>query len=407
MASGNGSGLSKSLLLKGLQCPKALWLTQASAGLRTAAAAGPGGPLPGRDRGPVSWPSSFFPAAWKSLTRGCPYPPQLARTRELIDSGTEVIYEASFSFSAIFVKADILVRDGAAWQIYEVKMGTGVKPVNLDDVAVTALRSERLRSCGSARRTWFTSTTATCARVRSRWTSCFTVRRSAAKLPARQQSLPEIVTDLRATLRGTNEPTIDIGPQCYDPYECDFIPFIAGSIFRTTRCFDPARQRRKQVRLYRRGIVHFEDIPLDELNPVQRQQVETTLQQRDPAQPGRAARVPLPISGTRSATSISKPSATPIPRFDGVRPYQQVPFQFFPASTGRPRHGAGTRRIPGPTACRSTPGTGRTAACRNSGRGLHPDLQPEFRKRGSHRPGSTFSPTWLRPSSNGSATCAT
>jgi len=133
------SGLSKSLILKGLQCQKALWLTKNPPDFDFP-------PQPdleakfraGTEVGILA--QKLFPGGIEVPYEGLSFPGQLARTKELIASGVNIIYEASFSFSAVFVKVDILVRDTDgekdAWQIHEVKMGTGVKDVNLDDVAV-------------------------------------------------------------------------------------------------------------------------------------------------------------------------------------------------------------------------------------------------------------------------------
>lgn len=45
------------------------------------------------------------------------------------------------------------------------------------------------------------------------------------KVLARLQGLPDVVAELRTTLREVHEPAIDIGPHCTDPYECDYIPY--------------------------------------------------------------------------------------------------------------------------------------------------------------------------------------
>ena len=107
MGRSGSSGLSKSLILKGLQCPKALWLTKNPPDFDFQ-------PQPdleakfkiGTDVGILA--QQLFPDGIEVPYDGLSFPAQLARTKELIANGTEVIYEASFSFSAIFIKVDIL-----------------------------------------------------------------------------------------------------------------------------------------------------------------------------------------------------------------------------------------------------------------------------------------------------------
>lgn len=122
------SGLSKSLILKGIQCPKALYLQKNPPDFEFP-------PQPdleakfraGHEVGILA--QQLFPGGTEVPFEGLSVPDQVRQTRELIDAGAEVIYEASFDFDGIFVKVDILVRDGDAWQIHEVKMSTSVKEV--------------------------------------------------------------------------------------------------------------------------------------------------------------------------------------------------------------------------------------------------------------------------------------
>lgn len=323
-SSRGGSGLSKSLILKGLQCLKALWLTKNP----------PDYPLPekpdlqakfklGTEVGILA--QQLFPGGIEVPYEGLSFPEQLLRTRQLIESGADVIYEASFSFSAIFVKVDILVRDGDAWQIHEVKMGTAVKDVNLNDVAV---QHYVLNGCGLS------------------VSKCFLVhidnsyvRRGAVEVDklfaseditfqvlVRLQGMPEIVAELRTTLRDGHEPVFDIGPHCNDPYECDYIPYCWRHIPEDS-IFDLRGNGVKKFDLYQRGILRLADLPLEELNQAQRQQVETTLDRQDATNPGQVVAF-LDTLWYPLCHLDFETFNTPIPKFDGTRPYQQVPFQF-------------------------------------------------------------------------------
>lgn len=321
-----GSGLSKSLLLKGLQCPKALWLTKNPPAFELP-------PQPDREALYAAGTEvgllaqQLFPGGVEVPYAGLSVGAQLARTRELMAAGAPVIYEASFAFDGIFVKVDILVRDpsaGERWQIHEVKMGTAVKPVNLEDVAI---QYYVLTGCGI-------EVAAAClVHINNRYLrqgaievqQLFSSEDVLTEVLARQSSLPQTIARLRAILPGA-EPDIDIGPWCSDPYECDFIPYCWRHI-PANSVFDLRGNGVGKFDLYRRGIVRFEELPLAELNPAQRQQVEATLQQRDsidrPALQAFLDTLWYPLCHLDFETFNSA-----IPLFDGTRPYQQVPFQF-------------------------------------------------------------------------------
>ncbi len=324
MSQRRSSGLSKSLILKGLQCQKALWLTKNPPKFDFP-------PQPdleakfksGTEVGILA--QQLFPGGIEVPYEGLSFPGQLARTKQLIDSGAQVIYEASFSFSAIFIKVDILVRDGASWQIHEVKMGTSTKSVNLDDVAV---QHYVLNGCGlSVSKSFLVHIDNTYVRQDAiEINKLFSSDDISLKVAARQQSLPEIVTELRETMREDNEPNIDIGPHCDDPYECDFIPYCWQYIPENS-IFDLRGRGIKKFDYYNRGIIRFEDVPLDELNNVQRQQVEATLNQQNSTDVNKVKEF-LDTLWYPLCHLDFETFNTPIPKFDGTRPYQQVPFQF-------------------------------------------------------------------------------
>lgn len=324
MGRSRSSGLSKSLIIKGLQCQKALWLTKNPPDFDFP-------PQPdleakfraGTEVGILA--QQLFPGGIEVPYEGLSFPGQLARTKQLIKNGAQVIYEASFSFSAIFIKVDILVRDGAAWQIHEVKMGTSVKEVNLDDVAV---QHYVLNGCGlSVSKSFLVHIDNSYVRQSAiEVNKLFTSEDISLKVAARQQSLPEIVTELRETMRESDEPDIDIGLHCNDPYECDFIPYCWQHIPENS-IFDLKGLGINKFDYYNQGIIDFEDVPLDELNQMQRQQIEATLMQQNSTDADKVKEfldtLWYPLCHLDFETFI-----TPIPKFDRTRPYQQVPFQF-------------------------------------------------------------------------------
>jgi hypothetical protein len=318
------AGLSKSLILKGLQCHKALWLAKHP----------PAFELPERPELQARFElgtevgllaQQLFPGGTEVPYAGLAVTEQVARTRELIAAGAPVIYEASFAFDGIFVKVDILVRDGRRWQVHEVKMGTAVKQVNLDDVAIqhyvlTGCGLEVARSC--------------LVHIDNRYVRdgaievgrLFAAEEVTGEVLARQAALPELIAGMRRTLGGTGEPEIDIGPWCTDPYECDFIPYCWRHIPEDS-VFDLRGRGVDKFALYNQGIVRLEDVPPDALNAAQRFQLEATLDKRDvtdaPAIGAFLGSLWYPLCHLDFETFD-----TPIPPFDGTRPYQKIPFQY-------------------------------------------------------------------------------
>ena len=136
---------------------------------------------------------------------GLSFDAQLAKTKELINQGADVVYEASFRFDGIFVKVDILVRDGDAWQIREVKMGTSVKEVNLDDVAI---QHYVLAGCGlKVPRSFLVHIDNSYVREGAiEVGKLFASGEVTGEVLARQAALPERIAAMRQILGGAGEP---------------------------------------------------------------------------------------------------------------------------------------------------------------------------------------------------------
>ena len=324
MSSSAQAGLSKSLILKGLQCHKALWLAKHP----------PAFGLPARPDQQARFElgtavgilaQQLFPGGTEVPYAGLSVTEQVARTRELIEAGTPVIYEASFAFDGIFVKVDILVRDGSKWQIHEVKMGTAVKEVNLDDVAI---QHYVLSGCGLAvSRSFLVHIDNSYVRNGAIEVGrLFAFEEVTGEALARQASLPALLAGMRRTLGEAGEPEIDIGPWCTDPYECDFIPWCWRHIPEDS-VFDLRGRGIDKFALYNQGIIHLEDVPLDALNAAQRFQAEATLGKRDVTDVA-AIRAFLGTLWHPLCHLDFETFDTPIPPFDGARPYQKIPFQY-------------------------------------------------------------------------------
>ena len=287
--SGKTSYLSKSLYTRGLQCRKSLF---------------PGGAVIPYD--------------------GLGKEEQLARTREEIDRGTKAVYEATFSHDDVFVKADIIVRNGNYWDLYEVKSSTSVKEHHWDDAAI---QYYVLSGCGLPMHKAYL------VHINNGYVrqgdvvpeELFVLQDITGAVREKQAAIPEELAGMRAMLRG-EMPSIDIGPHCFDPYECDFMDFCWEHVPKDS-VFSLRGKGIDKWEMHRRGIVRLEDVPLDSLNLPQRMQAEFHLGRKSHADPKKIGRflesVRYPLCFLDFETFASA-----IPLFDGTRPYQQVPFQY-------------------------------------------------------------------------------
>ena len=316
-------GLSKTSLLKGIQCPRALYLSKNPPPFKIP-------PDPdleakfdmGRQVGELA--RHLFPGGKEVPFDGLSLSEQAVKTGESIEAGTGVIYEGAFVFDGIFCRADILVRSGTTWEINEVKMSASVKAPNYDDAAVQYYivsnsglfvskvnlihinkKYERLGDINVSQ--------------------LFVSEDVTEQVLAKQKILPKIIKELREILRG-DEPGIDIGRYCSDPYPCEFIPYCWQHIPEDS-IFSLKGRGINKFDYYKQGIIKLEDLPLDKLNDAQRFQAIATINKKDSINTA-GVKAFLKTLWYPLCHLDFETFSTPIPPFDNTRPYQNIPFQY-------------------------------------------------------------------------------
>ena len=318
--------LSKSAFLRGVQCPKSLYLYVHHPELRdpidesreAVFASGHEVGLAARGRFPGGVLASAVPFHAEQAIR---------RTADLIREGAQVLYEPAFEHNGVFAVSDILVRDGRRWAFYEVKAHTEVKEEDLQDVA---LQAWVLRGAGiDLAETAVLYLNKEYVREGDLDLEALFVAQSVrGEVDDLQAEVAARIAEFKAVLAGEGVTGVEIGPQCDDPWACDFRGHCWSHI-PSPSVFDLAGARREaRFGLYRRGIVRLEDVPDGERLPAAaRMQIDLHKNPRTvidrPAIRKFLGSLAAPLGFLDFETFMPA-----IPPFDGTSPYQQIPFQF-------------------------------------------------------------------------------
>jgi uncharacterized protein DUF2779 len=236
------------------------------------------------------------------------------------------LFEAGLAYQGAFARFDILNPSGKdEWDLVEVKSSTEVKEVNLDDVAIQyyicAGAGLKIRRCV----VYYINN----QYVRSGEIDphqLFASSDVTAEALARQADLPRNLAAIRAVIGMKKHPDIKIGPYCDDPYECilkdlcwGFLP--ENSVFTLNRS-------RKSFEWFNAGILELKDIPpdtsLSEPQQIQLQAIrsgQTHIDREAIRSFLDTLRFPLYFLDFETINPA-------IPLFDGLRPYQKLPFQY-------------------------------------------------------------------------------
>ena len=316
--------LSKSQYIKALQCHKSLWLQKHKPELmddpdkQSESLFKQGDSVGALAR-------ALFPDGEEIVYDSSNFSFMVDKTKEFIANGVEVIYEATFREKGIFAMADILVKNGDAWDIYEVKSSTKVKEYHLDDASI-----QWYALCDSLKlnRAFIVHINNSYVREGALdIDALFTIADVTEIVKERQDAIEPNLKMMEEMLEDTL-PDIDIGVHCNNPHHCDFYGHCWSHV-PTPSVFNLYwMSGDKKFEMYYKGILHYDDIPDDmELNATQTLQLSTS-RTKEP-------HIDKPII-TEFLETISYPInffdfetfQNAIPRFDGQRPYVQMPFQY-------------------------------------------------------------------------------
>lgn len=320
--------LSKSTFIRGLQCEKSLYLYKNNYNLRDEISPqlqaifnqGTNVGVLAQDLFPEgidASPSSYFKMQ-----------ESVFKTKELIENGATIIYEATFQYNGVIAALDILVKEKGGWKAYEVKSSTSVSDtyindatiqyyvitnsgIDLKDISIVHINNQYVKNGKIDVKELFTTV------------SVYDEVQELIK------SIPNQINHFKTVIKANSTPKIDIGEYCSTPYNCDFkglcwkhIPKY--SIFNISRL-----KSDKKFDLYNQGIISFDQIDLDNisLNENQMMQVTSELENKTYINKGKINEILNELNYPIYYLDFETISSA-VPIFDNSRPYQQLVFQY-------------------------------------------------------------------------------
>lgn len=215
--------LSKSTFIRGLQCLKSLYLHKKRPFLRDKLSAAQ---LNKFDRGHEVGllAQKMFPGG-EDCSPASPsaYRKSVEKTLELIEKKFPVVYEATLQADGVLIMADILVWNGRAYDMYEVKSSLKISPTYLYDVA---LQYYVMQQAGLTPGATFL------LHVNSDYLfeggeidpfRFFKVVNVTQEVQTLQEKVKTTLEAEKQVISSEGSPRIPIGPWCFSPYPCDFM----------------------------------------------------------------------------------------------------------------------------------------------------------------------------------------
>lgn len=318
--------LSKSQYVRGVQCVKSLWLYRHRKDLKS--------DMDPFQQSMADQGTQFGILAHQRFAGGVkitqgPQDPKgaLEATAVALASGATVLYEGAFLYQDVLVRPDILINRGAGWQLYEVKSGTKVEEVHMNDVAIQLYV---LRGAGLpvVQTSIMHANPGYVRRGALDLVQLFQVEDVTASVQTMMPEVPGMLAILKAQVDQAEAPPTPIGAHCTTPYPCDFKAHCWAHVPEYSVFNLGYAKMKEKLAMFNSGVQRIEQInpSMHKLTAGQIRQIEVAKE----SVPRIDIKSIKKFLGTLvyPVTHLDFETDNPvIPPYDGLRPYSQMPFQ--------------------------------------------------------------------------------
>lgn len=317
--------LTKSLILKGIQCNQSLWLDIKHSEIQESLQKN-SNYYANHNFEVKKIAQCLFPGGISISEKDMQN--NLHKTEELMSQGAYTLFKPGFLYDGMFIQPDIFKYDGESYEIYEVKTATSIKAYYLDDLALQYYIISRLG---------FKNLKASIIYINNKYIrkeelaleELFIIKNLTYEVIFRLNYIENGILQLKKALQ-QNDFIMNIGEQCHFPQPCSYIPYCwkkipEYSIFNLTRM-----DKKQKFSLYAQGILAMDDIP-DEVYSVlterQQIQVESSIHNKHYMNTAKINEflncLYYPLYFIDFETF-----QLPVPIFPDTKPFEQIPFQF-------------------------------------------------------------------------------
>jgi len=250
----------------------------------------------------------------------------LILTQEALDQGATTIFEATFVFDDIYVLVDILNQvENESWELIEVKASTRTKGEHFHDLAIQRYVLQKSGMKMGSTQVMLINNQC----VFPDLSEFLKTEDVSEKVNELMPHIDSNIQALRNIMSYPNEPNVAIGDHCKNPYPCPFKDHCWAEVNGRSLVFDiPRLHFEKKEQLRENGIIFLDDLP-DDFSLTEKQQDHVDMVRNGGTRIDSEAisqaldKLEYPLHFFDFETYGSA-----IPIFEGMRPYQQFPFQY-------------------------------------------------------------------------------
>ncbi len=248
-------------------------------------------------------------------------------TKQALKHDNVVITEASFFYQDNFCSVDILVKNNHDIEIYEVKSSTEMKDIYLDDIAYQVYILLHLG---------YSIKKATIVYLNSNYvrkgelelTKLFHMEEVLDIVLRKQEEVKRKIGEIDSCINQQKELEQEIGMHCVHPYECPYFEYCTRNLPVNNIFQMRGMQNRSKFKFYQQGIYLYQDLLQEDISWKLKQQIEFELYDKRPIVNKEKIKEFLNTLSYPLYFLDFETFQQPIPMYDGVKPYMQIPFQY-------------------------------------------------------------------------------
>lgn len=248
-------------------------------------------------------------------------------TKNILKLDKIVVTEASFLYENNFCSVDILKKDKDVYEIYEVKSSTSIHDIYLDDIAyqtyILLNLGYNVKKCSIVH--------INSEYVRKGYLNLqelFTIVDVTDTVMNKQNEVKDKIKEINEYVLDAKEKNEPLSINCFEPYPCPYFNYCTGHL-PINNIFSVKRMRTKdKLKFYNQNIISYEDLLKEDIDNKLKVQIDYELNDKKPIINKDKIKKFLNTLSYPLYFLDFETFQEAIPKYDGIRPYQQIPFQY-------------------------------------------------------------------------------
>ena len=251
----------------------------------------------------------------------------LEDTEKALKNKNVIITEASFNYKNNFCSVDILKKDNDEYEVYEVKGSTKLKDIYIKDVSYQLYVLKNLGF--NIKRCYLVHLNSDYVRNGELDLNELFIKEDITNVVYNlQDEVIDNIENINKYMEQVNEPNDDIDNKCFSPYPCAFFKYCTRNLPENNIFKVRGMHNTTKIKFYKNGIYKYEDLLKEKIKDLYKQQIEYELYSKnDYINIDEIKKFMDTVSYPIYFLDFETFQMT-IPKYDGISPYMQVPFQY-------------------------------------------------------------------------------